>query len=186
MGRFWRFQVNAEIILFFVFAVCTLVGASFVIFSRNPITSAMSLVATLFFVAGIYVLMLAHALAALQVIVYVGAIVVLFLFVIMLLSLKDLGPRLKLTRARWLGAFSTAAVLSCLLYAAVQGHEAVHKLSPPGAAEGAMSKEVLEKFGTLETIGLAIYTQWLFPFEALSLLLLAAILAAVVVAKEKI
>jgi NADH-quinone oxidoreductase subunit J len=178
--------VSAETILFFVFSICTLAGASLVILARNPITSAMSLVATFFFLAGIYVLMFAHVLAALQIIVYAGAVVVLFLLVIMLLSLKDLGPAFRLTPTRWLGIFSSVAILSGLLYASTRWHETFKTLLPPGAEAGAMSKEALEKFGTLETIGLAIYTQWLFPFEALSLLLLAAILGAVVVAKERI
>jgi len=173
--------VSAEIILFFVFSVCTLIGASLVIFAKNPITSAMSLVATFFFLAGIYVLMFAHALAALQIIVYAGAVVVLFVLVIMLLSLKELGPLFQFTPVRWMGVLSTATILSGLLYAAMQWHEQLQSLSPQGQVA-----EVDMGFGTLEKIGLSIYTQWLFPFEALSLLLLAAILGAVVVAKARI
>ena len=178
--------MSAETILFYVFAVCTLTGASLVIFARNPVTSAMSLVATFFFLAGIYVLMFAHALAALQIIIYVGAVVVLFLLVIMLLSVKDLGPRLRFSRARWTAVLSITVILGCLLCAFMQWHDKTQSLLPPGAQAGAMSAQVLEKFGTLETIGLALYTQWLLPFEALSLLLLAAILGAVVVAKARI
>jgi len=141
----------------------------------------MSLVATFCFLAGIYVLMFAHVLAALQIIVYVGAIMVLFLLVIMLLSLRDLGPAFKLTRTRWLGFFSTCTVLGCLLFASMQWHERLQSLFPRPA-----DAQIDTNFGTLREIGLAIYTQWLFPFEALSLLLLAAILGAVVVAKERI
>ena len=178
--------MNAEAILFFAFSVCTLAGASLVVFAKNPLTSAMSLVATFFFLAGIYVLMFAHVLAALQIIVYVGAVVVLFLLVIMLLSLKELGPPLRLSFSRWVGVLSTAAVLSGLLFAALRWYKHTQNLLPPGVEMGSMGKEALEKFGSLETIGLAMYTQWLFPFEALSLLLLAAILGAVVVAKERI
>jgi NADH-quinone oxidoreductase subunit J len=178
--------VNAEIILFFVFSVCTLAGASLVIFAKNPITSAMSLVATFFFLAGIYVLLFAHALAALQIIVYAGAVMVLFVLVIMLLSLKDLGPIFKLTPVRWMGALSTATILSGLLYASLKWEAQLQKQFPLSSEADAVTQAALQNFGTLETIGLSIYTQWLFPFEALSLLLLAAILGAVVVAKARI
>jgi len=179
--------VSVEIILFFVFSVCTLAGASLVIFSKSPIASAMSLVATFFFLAGIYVLLFAHAIAALQIIVYAGAVMVLFVLVIMLLPLKDLGPAFRFTPARWIGAFSAATILSGLLYAAMQWDEYLKNKLPLGTeATNAMSPETLSRFGTLEEIGLAIYTRWLFPFEALSLLLLAAILGAVVIAKARI
>src|ERR1700704_3604853 len=94
-------SLSPEIVLFWIFAVLT-VGASLgVVVLKNPIASAMSLVATFFFLAGIYVLLWAHTVAALQVLVYAGAIMVLFLFVIMLLSLTDAnlkGPRLTFGR----------------------------------------------------------------------------------------
>jgi NADH-quinone oxidoreductase subunit J len=172
--------MSAEVILFFVFSVCTLAGASLVVFAKNPITSAMSLVATFFFLAGIYVLMFAHAIAALQIIVYAGAVMVLFVLVIMLLPLDNLKPKLQLTPIRWVGALSSASLLSALLWASMRWNETFQYLPPKGTPEVDLS------FGTLETIGLSIYTQWLLPFEALSLLLLAAILGAVVIAKARI
>ncbi len=96
--------MSAEKILFVVFALLTLGAAGGVIVLRNPIASAMSLVASFFFLAGIYVLLWAHTIAALQVLVYAGAIMVLFLFVIMLLSLQDTGPVTKSrSRAFWAG-----------------------------------------------------------------------------------
>jgi len=170
--------VSVEIILFFVFSVCTLAGASLVIFAKSPLTSAMSLVATFFFLAGIYVLLFAHAIAALQIMVYAGAVMVLFLLVIMLLPLKDAPPPLRLSPARWIGALSSATVLSILIYASLQWHNSLET--------NTTGQNALMYFGNLEDIGISIYTQWLFPFEALSLLLLAAILGAVVIAKKRI
>src|SRR4030095_15288558 len=90
LGTLWsddRVSPTWHAILFYGFSILTVVSASAVIAARSPINSAMSLVAAFFFLAGIYVLLLAHTIAILQVLVYAGAIMVLFLFVIMLLSL---------------------------------------------------------------------------------------------------
>ena len=80
--------MTAELYLFWFFAVCTILAAGGVIVLRNPVASAMSLVASFFFLAGIYVLLWAHTIAVIQVLVYAGAIMVLFLFVIMLLNVQ--------------------------------------------------------------------------------------------------
>src|SRR6185436_2380519 len=97
-----------EQILFAIFAVLTVLAALGVVVLKNPIGAAMSLVATFFFLSGIYVLLWAHTIAALQVLVYAGAIMVLFLFVIMLLSLQDTGRTMQFSVARILGAVGTA------------------------------------------------------------------------------
>ena len=80
------------IYLFYALSVLTVISAAVVIASRSPMYSAMALVATFFFLAGIYAMLVAHTIAILQVLVYAGAIMVLFLFVIMLLSLQE-APR---------------------------------------------------------------------------------------------
>src|SRR5512141_317233 len=80
---------RAEVVVFWIFAIPLLVSAAGVVVARNPVNAAMSLVAAFFFLAGIYVLLTAHLLAFLQVLVYAGAIMVLFLFVIMLLTTGD-------------------------------------------------------------------------------------------------
>src|SRR6476469_8379879 len=93
--------MNAESILFWVFAVLILGSAGLVIWARNPIHSAMALVGCFFALAGTYALLWAHTIAVLQILVYAGAIMVLFLFVIMLLSLTDadlVGGKVTLTR----------------------------------------------------------------------------------------
>jgi NADH-quinone oxidoreductase subunit J len=170
--------MSAEQVLFGVFAVLTVFSALGVVVLKNPIASAMSLVATFFFLAGIYVLLWAHTVAALQVLVYAGAIMVLFLFVIMLLSLNEVGPAVQLSFSRVLGALATAALLASLVLA-------FRKLSP-GDLSWANDPARVAAFGSIKQVGAVMYTQWLFPFEAVSLLLLVAIVGAVVVAKSRI
>jgi NADH-quinone oxidoreductase subunit J len=170
--------MSAEVVLFWAFAVVTVASSLGVVVLKNPIACAMSLVATFFFLAGIYVLLWAHTVAALQVLVYAGAIMVLFLFVIMLLSLNDVGPAVQLSFSRLLGALATAALLGALFLA-------LRKL-PAGEPQWASDAGRLAAFGSIKEVGAIMYTQWLFPFEAVSLLLLVAIVGAVVVAKSRI
>lgn len=171
--------MNAETVLFWLFAVGTIVSAVGVIFVRNPVASAMSLVASFFFLAGIYVLLWAHTIAVLQVLVYAGAIMVLFLFVIMLLSLNDTGPIAQLSPSRVAGGVATAALLASLVMV-------FRALPPSDTLSWTSDAGRLATFGTLKEIGAVMYTQWLFPFEAVSLLLLVAIVGAVVVAKSRV
>lgn len=171
-------SLSAEIVLFWVFSIATVISALGVVITKNPIASAMSLVATFFFLAGIYVLLWAHTVAVLQVLVYAGAIMVLFLFVIMLLSLGDeTGSAIKISLSRVLGTVATSALLAALVMA-------FRKL--PVADLSWRTDEKLRSFGTIGQLGEVLYTQWLFPFEAVSLLLLVAIVGAVVVAKPRI
>jgi NADH-quinone oxidoreductase subunit J len=171
--------VNVELVLFGAFALLTLLSAGLVIFAKSAINSAMSLVATFFFLAGIYVLLWAHTVAVLQVLVYAGAIMVLFLFVIMLLNLGEAtssGPRLTLSRIAGGGA---AAGLLVVLVMAIW--------RMPAATTTFTGAQAVERgFGTLQAIGWVIYNNWLLPFEAVSLLLLVAMVGAVVVAKSRI
>ncbi len=167
-----------ELGLFGVFAVCTIAAAVGVIFARNPIASAMSLVATFFFLSGIYVLLWAHTIAALQVLVYAGAIMVLFLFVIMLLSLSDSGPVMTFSPTRIAGGAAVVGLFVALV--------AVFRKLPVTELAWTTDASKMKTFGSIKHLGEIMYTQWLFPFEAVSLLLLVAILGAVVVAKPRI
>lgn len=170
--------MSAEQVLFGIFAFCTVAAAAGVIFVRNAIASAMSLVATFFFLAGVYVLLFAHTIAALQVLVYAGAIMVLFLFVIMLLSTQDQGRVMTFSVSRLLGVVSVLALFASLT--------AVFLRLPAKDPEWMNNAEAVATFGTIKHLGQVMYTGWLFPFEAVSLLLLVAILGAVVVAKAKV
>ena len=168
--------MNIELALFGVFAVMTLVSAGLVITARSPINSAMALVSTFFFLAGIYVLLWAHTVAIIQVLVYAGAIMVLFLFVIMLLNLGDAAHRGRPTVTRILGGASAFGLLAVLAVTLGRTQAMPAELGPQAQAT----------FGTMAAIGQSIYTSWLLPFEAVSLLLLVAMVGAVVVAKSRI
>jgi len=165
---------TAEMVLFWIFAVPLIASAAGVVAARSPVYAAMSLVSAFFWLAGIYVLLTAHLLAFVQIIVYAGAIMVLFLFVVMLLSLSDAELGLeKITALKVVGIVATAGLLGLLVTAVLQG-------APLGV------KAVPADFGTVRAVGKVLFTQFLLPFEATSVLLLVAILGAVVVAKEKI
>ena len=168
---------NAQEVVFLLLAGATVFSAILVIAARNPINSAMSLVATFLFLAAIYAQLLAHTIAVLQVLVYAGAIMVLFLFVIMLLSLTHVGdvtPRFAFHQ--WVGGLAAVGVLAALVLALGRWHE----------TGGVRARESLARFGTLEQVGGLLYARWLLPFEAVSLLLLVAMVGAVVVAKPRI
>jgi NADH-quinone oxidoreductase subunit J len=167
-------QDKAELVLFFIFAVPLLVSAAGVIVARSPVHAAMSLVAALFFLAGIYVLLTAHLVAFLQILVYAGAVMVLFLFVIMLLSLREdeLGVP-KVTAMKIVGGAGALGLVSILVWV-------IQQMGKRGM------KSIDENFGTVKAVGRLLFTEYLLPFEATSLLLLVAIVGAVVVAKERI
>jgi NADH-quinone oxidoreductase subunit J len=165
---------KAEGVVFWIFAVPLILSALGVLWARNPVYAAMSLVSAFFWLAGIYVLLTAHLVAFLQVLVYAGAIMVLFLFVIMLLSLSDaeLGvPRMKAMQvAGGVGAVGLLAVV----------YQAIRDLGP------LTMRNVGPQFGTVKAVGRLLFTQYILPFEATSVLLLVAIVGAVVVAKQRI
>ncbi len=168
---------SAQEAVFLLLAFATVFSAILVIAARNPINSAMALVATFLFLAAVYAQLLAHTIAILQVLVYAGAIMVLFLFVIMLLSLThagDVTPRLTIHQV--VGGAAAVGVLAGLGLALFRWHEPL----------GVRGRESLLRFGTLEQVGGLLYTRWLLPFEAVSLLLLVAMVGAVVVAKPRI
>ena len=146
-----------------------------VVLHPNPVKSAMALVATLFLLAVVFVFLGAHMIAALQVIVYAGAIMVLFLFVIMLLNLQDEagetrgGSRVALRVGAWLGGSVLAAELVVLFLRL--------PLAPPSAAP--------EGYGGAAAVARSLFTDYLFPFELTSILLLVAVVGAVVLAQRR-
>jgi NADH-quinone oxidoreductase subunit J len=161
-----------QIALFYLFAFLALLSALMVITRKNPVTSALFLVMCFFSLAGIYVLMSAFFLAAVQVAVYAGAIMVLFLFVIMLLNLdpKEI-PSFMNRKIKWLSLLVTALLVALLL-----------GLAAPQAfphATGAAAGEVW-------AIGDLIFGEYLLAFELTAVLLLMAILASVILAKKEL
>jgi len=160
-------------VAFLALAALTVASALTVVVHRNPVHSACGLVVTLFFLAVLFVGLDAVLVAALQVIVYAGAIVVLFLFVIMLLNLQvearaTVGPFLVAVAVAGSVAFA-GLVVAGLRHAA-----------PAGAAG------VPADFGETTAVARALFTVYLVPFELTSVLLLTAIVGAVVLAKRRV
>jgi NADH-quinone oxidoreductase subunit J len=170
----WSLELlNMQDTLFYIFAFLTLVFGFLVIanpFSLNPVTSAMFLVLTIASLAGLFVLLHAFFLAAVQVLVYAGAVIVLFLFVIMLLDLKA-EERRKIKKAGLVaGVVSVGAILAIFL---------------KGLANSALGVEQAPALdgGTIP-LGKLLFTKYLLPFEIVSVLLLVAMVGVVLLSKK--
>lgn len=166
-------------LFFFYFAGVIVTTAILVVALRNPVYSALSLLILFFHVAGLYVTLHAEFLAAVQIIVYAGAILVLYLFVVMLLNLKrEDRYHSQLPAAVLLGITLVTEVFMLVFQRGLSDRPA----SPPvGAAE-----VVPAAAGNTETIGEVLYSTYLFPFEVASLILLVAMIGAIVLAKKDI
>jgi NADH-quinone oxidoreductase subunit J len=164
-------------VLFSLFAVMLVVSALGVVSLHNPIRSALSLVITLFLLAVMFIFLDAHLVAALQVVVYAGAIMVLFLFVIMLLNLQHDPQSLVRVGMR----FAAGLVGSLFLLAAIR-----FLITAPAQGAGTGMGTVPGAFGSTEQLGQRLFTHYLLAFEITSVLLLVAIIGAVVLAKRKV
>jgi len=160
-----------ETVLFIVFGAIAVCGAVMVVTRKHPMASALYLILTLFAVAGLFVLRQAHFLAAVQVIVYAGAVVVLFVFVIMLINVPE--DRLPVERTTTIRVLGVLAAGFLILESAVL------------ARRFAMPKGPAAEVGTVETVGRALFTDYLLAFEVTSVLLLAAVVGAIALAKRK-
>lgn len=161
--------------LFYLLSFLAIMFALMVVFSKNPVHSVLYLVLTFFTIAGHYVLLNAQFLAAVHVIVYAGAIMVLFLFVIMLLNLnKETEPH----KSIWLKA--SAAVASGSLLVVLVG-------SLKSAANNIQATNAFNpNIGLIENLGKTLFNEFLLPFEVSSILLLAAMVGAVMLGKKSI
>jgi NADH-quinone oxidoreductase subunit J len=164
----------AESIFFYIFAIAGIISALFVIVNKDPVRSAMSLVVCFLQIAALYVLLRSPFLAVVQVFVYVGAIVVLFLFVVMVLELRQekVSEYMHLRQKPW------AIIIVCALLAEVgfllfSGWISRGKVGP-------YSEELLVKLGSTEVLGELLFTKFILPFELVSLLLLVALVGAIV------
>jgi NADH-quinone oxidoreductase subunit J len=160
-------------LLFYLFAAATLICGALVVanpFSRNPVTSAMFLVLTIVSLAGLFVLLHAFFLAAVQVLVYAGAVMVLFLFVIMLLDLKEEEQRQIKTAGAILGVLTAGALYLLLLHG-------IGSLAPNPAAGP-------QADGSTAALGRILFTDFLLPFEIVSLLLLVAMVGVILLSKR--
>lgn len=165
--------MNTESIIFIIFGIASVVTALFMITRRNPIISAIFLILNFFTVAVIYLLLKAQFIAIIQVLVYMGAIMVLFLFVIMLLNLQNDA---KLTE-EFTYKKITSILLSVLLFL-VLGTTFYFNISNKEASP------LAEKIGTAAELGKVLFTDYSFHVLSAGMLLLAAIVGAVVLAKK--
>ncbi|MDE0405609.1 MAG: NADH-quinone oxidoreductase subunit J [Nitrospira sp.] len=160
--------------VFLYFAAVIVMAASLVVVVRNPIYSALSLLVMFFHVAGLYVTLHAEFLAAIQIIVYAGAILVLYLFVVMLLNVKR---EEQFNRQGPVALFLGVVLLTeAVLLTASRGFTVG---TPSPGREG-------PAVGNTESIGELLYSTYLFPFEIASLILLVAMIGAVILSKKGI
>ena len=161
-------------VLFYVFAALTLLCGALVVanpFSRSPVTSAMFLVLTIISMAGLFVLLHAFFLAAVQIIVYAGAVIVLFLFVIMLLDLKEEQRRKIKLFGIVTGLISVGAIVTISLKAL-------------GATPPDPNAPTPQLEGGTAVLGKLLFTQYVLPFEVVSILLLVAMVGVILLSKK--
>jgi NADH-quinone oxidoreductase subunit J len=165
--------MSGQGIAFYIFSFLTLLCGVLVITKRNPITCAMCLVLCIVSLAGLFVLLNAFFLAAVQVLVYAGAVMVLFLFVIMLLDLKEeVGRRLKL--AQGIAGLVAVATVLFLVVRIIWDSKPGASLKPAALAGGTAD------------LGRLLFTNYLLPFEILSVLLLVAMLGVILLSKKEL
>ncbi|MCF8268113.1 MAG: NADH-quinone oxidoreductase subunit J [Ignavibacteriales bacterium] len=169
--------MNFELLLFIVFALVAAVSSLMMITRKNAVISAVFLVLNFFALAGLYLLLNAQFIAVVQIIVYAGAIMVLFLFVLMLLNTgKEEAILHGKKPIKYFAIFIAAVVFLQVAYLLVFGS---------GSFTSNPDIEASLSSGTVETIGREIYTKYIIPFEAAGFLLLAATIGALILAKKK-
>ena len=171
---------HGEAILFYAFAACAVVGAVLVVTLRNPMYGAIALLSAFLAVAALFLLRHAEFLAAVQVFVYGGGIMVLFLFVIMLVNLHRLREH-----RMFLGQWPIAAVVA-VLFAGLLGVAALGQgVARPTLPTGALVAVGSEALGNSQAVAWTLYRDYLLPFEIASLFLLVAMIGAVVLGRRR-
>jgi NADH-quinone oxidoreductase subunit J len=169
-----------DTVFFYIFAAMTLGGAIFTITRRNPVHSAISLIVSLLGVAGLYLLQGAEFLFAVQIVLYVGGIMVLFLFVIMLVNLDD-AAKAKEFSGQW-----PVALAAVIAVAAVGGWFLYNGRSAFRIATPAYGAVIAGGTGNTERVADALFQDYLLPFEIASILLLVAVVGSVIMAKKRV
>lgn len=164
-----------EAVIFYVLGTISLVSAFFVIVLRRPIHNVLFMILTMIGLAGLFVLLGAEFVAMVQLIVYAGAVMVLFLFVIMLLNLEESVLPIGTGAFRWWIGIGLALALAIILVPVLSGFAP----KATAAAEKAM------EMSNTQIIGKELFTTYLLPFEITSVLLLAAMIGAVILVKKR-
>lgn len=165
-----------EKVLFIIFAVIAIASALNILVQRSPLYGALSLIATLASLSAIYLTLHAQFLAAIQIVVYAGAIMVLFVFVIMLLNEPKDQPQIE--KQKWLRylAIPFAGLLMAEMFYVIRS---VRPMTLPVIVADDAGPAV----GTVSSIGKALFTDYLLPFEVTSVLILMAVVGAMVLAR---
>ncbi|RLB72437.1 MAG: NADH-quinone oxidoreductase subunit J [Deltaproteobacteria bacterium] len=166
-----------EVILFYLTASVAVISAIFVTQCRNPVNSALNLITTFLCLAVFYIMLESPFMAAIQIMVYAGAIMVLIVFVIMLLNL---GLAVK---ERYTHGMAGAGVLAALVLFVSAYFLGAGEATGTG---GSVTSEVIASYGHTELIGRAMFVDFLLPFEIASILLLVAIVGAVILSKREV
>jgi len=144
---------------------------------RNPIHSALFLIFTFLCTAVLFLLLESPFIAIIQVLVYAGAVMMLIVFVIMLLELeRELRSPLKISLSKGLGVLTVLLVMLGLFFAV---------FGEPKGASGEFTPEKVSQLGSIKVVGKLLFTEYLLPFEIVSILLVAAIVGAIVLAKQR-
>ena len=170
--------------LFYIFSALTLLCGTLVVFnpfSRNPVTSAMFLGLTIISMSGLFVLLNAFFLAAVQILVYAGSVIVLFLFVIMLLDVKEEEKRQLQKFGTFMGLISVIGLAAIIISTTNQTFAIANQ------TEIATIKQTFNQSGSAETkpLGKLLFTEYVLPFEIISLLLLVAMLGCILLSKRE-
>jgi len=161
--------------LFYFIACLTIISALFVVLNRNPVYSAVMLVFCFFSLAALYVLLEAYFVAVLEIIVYAGAIMVLFLFVIMLINVgKEIAATSIIEKAKVLPFVLVVLFSLNIILLILWRNEGLHQ------------SNTISSVGSITAIGQALFTKYLLPFEIASLLLLVALIGTVYLAKKRV
>ena len=169
-------QPVATTFFFYLLAGLAIASGVLVITRKNPVHSALALILTLLSLAGLYLMLYAPFVAGVQIILYAGGIMVLFLFVIMLVNIER-SQREKAFNQQWIAGVLAAVALGALFITIYVKGQALFPAAP--------MKLPLEGQNT-QKVGEMLYSNYMFPFEIASLLLLVAIIGAVVMAKKRI
>ncbi|MEO5707019.1 MAG: NADH-quinone oxidoreductase subunit J [Alteraurantiacibacter sp.] len=164
-----------QLLAFYLFAVLTCVSGAFVVLSRNPVHSVLWLILAFFNAAGLMVLVGAEFIAMLLVIVYVGAVAVLFLFVVMMLNIDFAELRAGFIKNAPLGALVAVVLFVELLVVVILGQAGPVQLGTPDGTSAPLLGE-----GNIENIGALLYSRYLYLFELAGIVLLVALIGAVV------
>ncbi len=167
-----------DTVFFYIFALLTLGGGILTVTRKNAVHSAMWLIVSLAGVAGLYLLQRAEFLFAVQIILYVGGIMLLFLFVIMLVNLDQAAKISQFNKQWWVALACVLAAGGVVFYFLRKGAGAFRLAVPPPTAP------VVE--GNTERIADVLFSQYLLPFEVASILLLVAVVGSVIMAKKRV